>query len=207
MFNNKKAPIWLILIGILLSLIAVIVEVNGIRVLKKTVPVIVPVKNIEAYAPLNKEDFHTIEWPKAYLPPGYLTSTEQIKGKWSTGILLKDMPVTSEFTKNNTGMLTSSLMTKGNTSYKYVAVPADELTTFGNKLSAGDYVDVIGVIKGPQGIGVQKKIAEKVLIEEVLKQDEKKVIGVRLYTKLQDAEEIEKTLVNGKIRLWITVPE
>ncbi|MED0677619.1 hypothetical protein ABEV55_16160 [Aneurinibacillus thermoaerophilus] len=205
-FNNKRAPLFLLLLGVLLSLIVVIVEAQSVLAIKKTVRVIVPVNNVQAFVPLKKEAFEIKEWPREFLPPGALTSIDQIEGKWSTGVLLKGMPVISDFIKESTGTLTSSLMSKGNTDYRYVAVPADDLTTFGNKLSAGDYVDVIGVMKGPQGVGFNKKIAEKVLIEEILKQDEKKVIGVRLYTKLRDAEEIEKTLVNGKVRLWVTAP-
>lgn len=204
---SKKLPYWILLGGILLALVTVIIAQQTVRAFQRTTPIVVAKQDIQAYVPAEKDKFEVVDWPTKYVPEGALHSLNELDGKWTKGVMTKNTPASSNTIGNSSGNLTASLRGKGTRSYRYVSIPADDLTTFGGVLTAGDYVDVVGTIRVGQS-GQYKKLGEKVLVEEVIKQsDNKKIIGVRLYTTLKQAEEIEQTLANGKVRLWITTPD
>jgi Flp pilus assembly protein CpaB len=204
---NKKSSFWVLITGVVIALIVVVAERASVSAFKQTETIVVAKQDTQAFIPIDPTNFELKDWPKMDVPDGAFHSLDDLKGKWTKGMIVKGTPVTTSLAGKDVGSLTSSLIAKGTTNYRFVSVPADDLTTFGDKISPGDYVDVVGDVKMGQG-GTYQKLGEHVLVEELIKtNDNKQVIGLRLYTTVQQADGIEKILAaGGKIRYWVTTP-
>lgn len=205
--SNRKASIWILAIGIILGLLVVIIETQTVASFRKTTKVLVPKEDIQSYIQVSKDNFYVKEWPQEYVPTDAITSLNEVDGKWTKGTLIKGMPFTKRNIGDTSGNLTASLLQKGAKGFRYVPVPADALTSFGDKLIAGDFVNVIGWTKDASGVNIAKTLPNNALVEEIISDSSKKTIGVTLYTSTEQANEIEKMMVNGKIRFWITTPK
>jgi pilus assembly protein CpaB len=115
---------------------------------EETAPLWVAMVDIKPNDSLSAQNLKLEQWPKERIPPGALSTLEQINGKKTRAALYQGEPVLEKKLAGKEPGITDLMPPKG---FRLFTVQADSTNSFGGLLHPDDRVDVVLYI--PKGIG------------------------------------------------------
>lgn len=117
-------------------------------------PIVVTVANLDIGDAIKPEQVKVEQWPQEKVPPGAITSLEEIEGKYARQYMFPGEPLLSGKLMDSNRDLDSAKIPPG---YRVAAVKVDDESAVANLINPGDHVDVIAYIKarGEQGVQTQ----------------------------------------------------
>jgi Flp pilus assembly protein CpaB len=179
--NKKRSGLLLLMIGILCGILTLVTYNKQVSMAAEFVPVVKAKEEIQPFMAVKREQVYIEEIPKGALPVNAYSKLEDVVGKHMRGIVPKDTMIVSDWitTSEKVGLASIFSTELKDPTKRVIALEGTFLIDVKN-LSPGDYVDVIGTIKG------KAKIANYVTANKakVIKVSEKENAGQKGYVVL-----------------------
>ncbi|MGB9866560.1 MAG: Flp pilus assembly protein CpaB [Bacillota bacterium] len=205
---KKQGTVFLIL-AVVMALCAALLVVQFLKRVNETEPVVVAVRDLEAYQLVTRDDVKVQEVPVISVPQDAVRKVEDIVGQY-----LRDRVYAGEVVRMarvadvtpGKSVMTARLTALGRPDLRAFSLSYDAETGVGGDIKPGDRVDIVASVKveaGGTGMGVGKVVARNVLVLDVKQNTELRLgKGSVLVVALtpQQIEDIAFALTSGSIR-------
>src|SRR4030043_421178 len=173
-----------------------------------TVPVLVASAEIPIGSSINVTQVKTVGWPKASMPQGALTSTDQATGRGAIQTFMPGDPIVEAKLMPKEGAPFSILTYKIPEGHRAMTVAVDQVSGVAGFINPGNIVDVVLIVSPP---GANQQISKIVMqnmsvlaIGQIVEQKEGKPVPVPTVTMdvtPEDAEKLAIASTQGRLQL------